>query len=149
MMRAIIGIFPLLAIPVLIYNLMAMTFGGGVDDAGNALTMAGNISRPVWQIGMVSEGATWAVSAGDLLIILSMIFFFVEILKSTSTNSTTIANHAISMVVFIICLIEFLLFPNFATSAFFILTIMCLLDVLAGVVVTIVSARRDFTVDGN
>jgi len=35
---------------------------------------------------------------------------------------------------------------NFQTSVFFILTIMCLLDVLAGVVVTIISARRDFTV---
>jgi hypothetical protein len=144
-MRAIIGIFPLLAIPVLIYNLMAFTFGGGPDGT---LTMSESIGRPVWQIGMVSDGASWAVSAGDLLVILSMMFFFVEILKSTSTNSTTIANHAISMVVFIICLIEFLLLPNFATSAFFILTMMCLLDVLAGVVVTIVSARRDFTVDG-
>jgi uncharacterized membrane protein len=53
------------------------------------------------------------------------------------------------MIVFIVCLIEFLLLENFATSVFFILTLMCLLDVLAGVVVTIISARRDFTVDGN
>jgi hypothetical protein len=75
-----------------------------------------------------------------------MAFFFVEILKSTSTGTATIANHAVSMIVFIICLIEFLLFKNFATSVFFILTIMSLLDVLAGVVVTIISARRDFTV---
>jgi len=36
--------------------------------------------------------------------------------------------------------------PNFATSAFFIIMVMTLLDVLAGVVVTIVSARRDFAV---
>ena len=28
-MRAIFGIFPLLAIPVIIYNLMGFTFGGG------------------------------------------------------------------------------------------------------------------------
>ena len=38
-----------------------------------------------------------------------------------------------------------LIFP----SIFFILTVMCLLDVLAGVVVTIVSARRDFSVGDN
>jgi hypothetical protein len=71
---------------------------------------------------------------------------FLEILKSTSTGTATIMNHAISMLLFIACLILFLLSQNFATSIFFILTIMTLLDVLAGVVVTIVSARRDFAV---
>jgi len=143
-MRAIFGIFPLLAIPVIVYNLMAFTFGGA-----NGLTMAQQISDPahaVANIPMVSEGAVWAVTSGDLLIILSLGFFFVEIIKSTSTGASTIANHAVSMIVFIICLIEFLLFKNFATSVFFILTVMSLLDVLAGVVVTIISARRDFTV---
>ena len=55
-------------------------------------------------------------------------------------------NHAISMILLIACLILFLLSQNFATSTFFILTVMTLLDVLAGVVVTIVSARRDFAV---
>jgi hypothetical protein len=137
-MGAIFGIFPLLSIPVIIYNLMAWTYGGP--------DMGAQIAKPLTEIGMVSEGTLWAVSSGDLLVILSMIFFFVEILKSTSTGSSTIANHAVSMMVFIICLIEFLLFKNFATSVFFILTIMSLLDVLAGVVVTIISARRDFTV---
>lgn len=143
-MRAIFGIFPLLAIPVIVYNLMAFTFGGA-----NGLTMAQQISDPmhaVAHIPMVSEGAVWDLTSGDLLIILSLGFFFVEIIKSTSTGASTIANHAVSMIVFIICLIEFLLFKNFATSVFFILTIMSLLDVLAGVVVTIISARRDFTV---
>jgi hypothetical protein len=148
-MRAIFGIFPLLAIPVIIYNLMAFTFGGEADANGVARTMADQIGNPAYAIAripMVSEGAVWAVTSGDLLVVLSMGFFFVEILKSTSTGSSTIANHAVSMVVFIICLIEFLLLKNFATSVFFILTIMTLLDVLAGVVVTIISARRDFTV---
>jgi hypothetical protein len=147
-MGAIFGIFPLLSIPIIIYNLMALTFSGK-DGSGVAITMAQQMSDPmhaVAKIPMVSEGAVWAVTSGDLLIVLSLAFFFVEILKSTSTGASTIANHAVSMVVFIICLIEFLLFPNFATSVFFILTIMSLLDVLAGVVVTIISARRDFTV---
>jgi len=147
-MGAIFGIFPLLSIPVIIYNLMAFTFSGK-DSTGSLLTMAQQMGDPahaVARIPMVSEGAVWAVTSGDLLIILSMAFFFVEILKSTSTGTSTIANHAVSMIVFIICLIEFLLFKNFATSVFFILTIMSLLDVLAGVVVTIISARRDFTV---
>jgi hypothetical protein len=144
-MRVIFGIFPLLAIPVVIYNLMALTAGGGIDANGvSMITM--QLSDPVR--GTPIFGA-WRITGGDILIILSMVFFFVEILKSTSTGSSTIANHAVSMLVFIVCLVEFLLLPNFQTSTFFILTVMSLLDVLAGVVVTIVSARRDFSVGDN
>ena len=139
-MRVIFGIFPLLAIPIVIYNLMALT--AGPDAAAFAATLA----DPARGTQVFGE---WRITGGDILIILSMMFFFVEILKSTSTGSSTIANHAVSMLVFIVCLVEFLLLPNFQTSIFFILTVMCLLDVLAGVVVTIVSARRDFSVGDN
>ncbi len=141
-MRVIIGIFPLLAIPIVIYNMMALTAGGAVDASG-ASAIAMQLANPA--TGTPVFGA-WRVTSGDILIILSMVFFFVEIIKSTATGSSTIANHAVSMIVFIVCLVEFLLLPNFQTSVFFILTFMCLLDVLAGVVVTIVSARRDFMV---
>ncbi|MES1202739.1 MAG: hypothetical protein ABUS57_14985, partial [Pseudomonadota bacterium] len=41
-----------------------------------------------------------------------------------------------------------LLHPAFATSTFFFILVMALLDVLAGVVVTIVSARRDVEFSG-
>lgn len=142
-MRAVFGIFPLLFIPVIIYNLMAFAFGGGPSHAE---LMAESIGKPIFTINMVAPGAKWPISSGDVLVILSMLAFFVEILKSTSTGAASIANHAVSMIVFILALIEFLLFKNFATSAFFILTLMCLLDVLAGVVVTIIAARRDFSV---
>ncbi len=145
-MRVIFGIFPLLAIPVIIYNLIAFTTGGGVDangisDMARAMSSLPADAKPIF--------GSWVVTGGDFLIMLSMLFFFVEIIKSTSTGSSTIANHAMSMLVFIACLVEFLLLPNFQTSVFFILTLMCLLDVLAGVVVTIVSARRDFSVGGD
>ena len=81
-----------------------------------------------------------------MLVIVAIALLFIEILKSTSTGTSSIFNHAISMILFIVCLIEFLLMPNFATSTFFIIMSMTLLDVLAGVIVTIVSARRDFGV---
>ena len=41
-----------------------------------------------------------------------------------------------------------LLFGNFATGTFLIITAMVLVDALAGMVVTIISARRDFGVEG-
>ncbi|MCG8561936.1 MAG: hypothetical protein MI824_19235, partial [Hyphomicrobiales bacterium] len=52
--------------------------------------------------------------------------------------------HALSTVVFIICIIEFLVVPEAATSLFFFITIIALIDVIAGFSVTIRAARRDF-----
>lgn len=146
-MMAIFGIFPLLTIPVVIYNLMAFVFNGGgaaTAEAAGPPIMA-SLDAPMMTLPMVS-GASWTLTGGDLLILVALVFLFVEILKSTSTGTATIMNHAVSMLLFIVCLVQFLLFENFATSIFFILTMTTLLDVLAGVVVTIVSARRDFAV---
>ena len=154
LMRAIFGIFPLLIIPVALYNLLAVMAGGPVattDIDGNTITsitapLQDVLDKTFFMLPMIS-GVNWELTQGDAILLLSIVFLFLEILKSTSTGTSTIINHAISMMLFILCLIEFLLAPNFATSTFFILMSMTLLDVLAGVVVTIVSARRDFGVD--
>lgn len=154
-MRALFGIFPLLLIPVAIYNLIAFGYGGAelVPAGGLSAEEATQFYAPLittldstaLAIPMIS-GVDWRLSFGDVLILLSIAFLFMEVLKSTSTGTATIMNHAVSMLLFILCLIEFLLFRNFATSVFFILTVITLLDVLAGVVVTIIAARRDFAV---
>ncbi|MEM5515929.1 hypothetical protein WNY37_03135 [Henriciella sp. AS95] len=149
-MRVLLGIFPLLIIPVAIYNLIALPFGGTAEPVDGVVTdniapIVKMLSEPMMTFPMIS-GVNWAITNGEMLILFSIALLFMEILKSTSTGTATIINHAISMILFIVCLVEFLLLPNFATSVFFIITIMTLLDVLAGVVVTIVSARRDFGV---
>ena len=51
-------------------------------------------------------------------------------------------------ILFVFCLMLFLMFESFATGTFFIITSMVLVDALAGMVVTIISARRDFGVEG-
>ena len=152
-MRAIFGIFPLLVIPVALYNLLAIGFGGSVEMANEFGEIIRADSAPILSLlndrflglPMIS-GVDWILTKGDAILLLAVVFLFLEILKSTSTGPATIINHAVSMILFIVCLIQFLLLPNFATSTFFILMSMTLLDVLAGVVVTIVSARRDFGV---
>ena len=152
-MRAIFGIFPLLVIPVALYKLLAIGFGGSVEMANEFGEIIRADSAPILSLlndrflglPMIS-GVDWILTKGDAILLLAVVFLFLEILKSTSTGTSTIINHAVSMILFIVCLIQFLLLPNFATSTFFILMSMTLLDVLAGVVVTIVSARRDFGV---
>ncbi len=153
-MRLILSAFPLFIIPVGIYCLIAFTTTGdpvalthaGVELTPNASPLMGILGQKFFSIGMIGGEVEWVLTKGDALLVLSIAVLFMEILKSTSTGTATIMNHALSMIVFIVCLMLFLLNPNFATSVFFILTVMALLDVLAGVVVTIVSARRDFGV---
>lgn len=153
-MRALLSAFPLFIIPVGIYCLIAFTTSGDpvtITAGDRILTENGSplmaiLGQKLIGVSMIAGGTEWIMTKGDALIVLSIAVLFMEILKSTSTGTATIMNHAASMILFIVCLMLFLLHPNFATSVFFIITVMALLDVLAGVVVTIVSARRDFAV---
>ncbi len=138
----LLNLFPLLTIPIVVYNLM--TFLG----ANPEIAFADRLSSELWSVQMAS-GATWTMTPGDILTLIGLILLFVELIKSTHTGSAAIINHGLSLILFIICLIEFLLLKSFATSVFFAIMMMTLLDTLAGVIVTITSARRDFSVSEN
>lgn len=154
--------FPLLAIPVALYNVIA--FGGnlfGVVDASACAERMGHAVHPLScqlveplfylpmastvhvQVGDTFERVYWGMTAGDLLLVLSLVLLFGEVLKSTTSRSTSVVNHALSLVVFVVGLVEFLLFAPFSTSVFFIVLMMTLLDVMAGFMVTIATTRRD------
>jgi hypothetical protein len=130
--------FPLLALPVLIYNLIALTLSGGFFGS----TAAARMTDQLFVLKMAG-GTPWPITLGDLLLAVSLVVLFIELLKSTTSRKIAIINHSLSMVLFIGCLVEFLLAPAFATSTFFLVTLMVLLDVLAGFIVTIVASRRD------
>ena len=130
---------PLLLIPVVLYNIVVLSGlgGGGLAAADDSLRQA------LFSIPMAS-GASWNVGVGDLILFLSLILLFFELLKSTSSQKVAIVNHALSMILFVVCLVESLLIRGFATSTFFLILTMVLLDVLAGFIVTIIASRRDF-----
>ena len=130
--------FPLLVLPVLLYNLVLLSMRGGLGSTEAAVQLA----QPLFTIHMTSGGA-WAVSLGDLFLAAALVVMFIELLKSASSRNVAIINHSLSMILFVGCLVEFLLLKGFATSVFFLITLMVLLDVLAGFIVTIVAARRD------
>lgn len=133
---------PLLVLPVVAYNLLALMGDGfGVADGGR-------LGGPLFFVTMAS-GVRWGVSLGDVLVFVSLCVLFVELLKSTASRRSAIVNHGLSMVLFIVCLVEFLLLPAFATSTFFLILAMVLLDVLAGFTVSIVTARKDVDWSGS
>ena len=129
-------IFPLLVIPILIYNLIA--FGGGVSGHHDVQAI---ISHGI-TIRMFS-GDPWSFTLGDLFVLASLILLFVEIVKATRTTSREIINHALSMLTFVLAIIEFITLKGFATSTFFLITMMTLFDVVGGYTISIVAAEHD------
>lgn len=128
---------PLIAIAFIIYNVVVLV--SGVD----ALTAA-----IVPEIPMLS-GGRWRFTFGDLIILLTLILLFIEIVKSTYTSTSTLVDHGLSMLVFVVALVEFLLVPQAATSVFFILLAAMLIDVIAGYTIGIRVARRDLNLGGD
>jgi hypothetical protein len=127
--------FPLLLIPFAIYNIIAFLMPG--------VTWTGVIST----VHMVS-GADWTMSAGDILVAFAIALLCGEILKSTRIGFRTVVDHALSLLLFLGMLVEFLLVQQAATATFFLLLVVSFIDVLGGFAVTLRSAQRDLTVEG-
>jgi hypothetical protein len=132
-----LGVFPLLAIPVLLLNFLVLTGLGGTGDEHEAW-----LGSTIFTIYGLS-GDSWSLSPGDLFVVMGLIFLFVEILKSTRTDAIALTNHAIAALTFVLMLIEFLIVKGFMNSTFFILMMMQLIDIIAGYTVTVVAAKRD------
>jgi hypothetical protein len=128
---------PLIIIPFIIYNVIAL-LGGDVpaDDI---------FRKPLFNLPMLS-GARWTFSWSDLLILLTMLLLFAELIKSTYTASSSLIDHGLSMLVFIACIVEFLVVPQAATSVFFFIMTATLVDVVAGFMIGIRTARRDLNI---
>lgn len=127
---------PLIVIAFIAYNVIVL-FGGGTPEQ----LMATHLLR----IRMIS-GGEWVFTLGDFLVVLVLILLFIELLKSTYTSSASLVDHALSMLVFVACLIEFLVVKQAASSVFFIITVATLVDVIAGYTIGIRTARRDLSI---
>ncbi len=129
---------PLTLAPLLVYNLQILgLFGATPGDPW---------VQPVFTVTMVSD-ARFTLLFGDVLIVAALACLFIEIVKATRTSSPTIVDHTMSLAVFIVHLVEFLTVAGAASSVFFILMAITLIDVVGGFTITIRGARRDFGYD--
>ena len=128
--------FPLLLIPFAIYNIVAFVFFLGPD---------------VWTTQAVAvhmaSGELWHLSWSDILLALAILLLCIEIVKSTQIGLRTIIDHVLSLLLFIVMLIEFLLVKSAATSTFFLLLIISLVDVAGGFIIGIRSSQRQVEVE--
>lgn len=132
-----IAAIPLMIVPFVLYNLAMIGLFGG-DGIGA-------LNNQILSLSMLS-GAVWTMSLGDLFILVALVLLFVEILKATRTSSKALMDHLLSMVLFVVFLVEFLLVPGAATQIFFILMTICFIDVVAGFSISIRLAGRDVSI---
>jgi len=125
MLRAI----PLLVIVVAIWNVLVLVSGS--DLSARALSFS------------MPSGATMTFTTADALVALGLILLYLEILKATRTSAVSIIDHVLSMALFVVALLEMILIPGMGTSAFALVVLLTLIDVVAGFTVTISTARRD------
>ena len=131
--------FPLMIVAFLAYN--AVIFGIAPDQL--------YWGRVIFSQDMPS-GAIWDLRLHDLMVILGLFLLFFEILKATRVGKLSIVDHLLSTIILIAFIIEFLVVQAAGTSTFLILTLMALIDVMAGFSVSIRSATRDVSLgDGS
>jgi hypothetical protein len=126
--------FPLLVIPFAIYNMIAFLLPGiaWTDKVATIHLMSGQ---------------DWLLTPEDILLALAVVLLGVEVVKATRMGIRGIMDHVLSMLLFIVMLVEFLLVMRAGTSTFFILMVICLVDVMAGFIITARTAQRDIQVE--
>ncbi len=128
-------VFPLLALPMLYYNITVFA-GFGADP----LLVNAWLAGPAFEITMFS-GAVWSMTQADVIVAAAMGLLFIEILKSVGSPMLSLVNHGIAVMTLLVYVVEFISVPGFTTSVFFLLALMQLIDVIAGYTITIVATR--------
>jgi hypothetical protein len=112
--------FPLLLIPLAIYNIIVFLMPGVL------------LEQPVVKVPLIS-GAEWPLTLGEMLLALGIILLLFELIKGARPGAKYLTDHFLSLVVFGCAAAEFLLLPRFASSTFFLLALLALVDFLSGV----------------
>jgi hypothetical protein len=113
--------FPLLLIPLAIYNIVVW------------LMPSVSLTEPLVRVTLPS-GAEWPITLSEVLLSLGILLLLLEIAKGAKPGSKFITDHLLSFIVFAASVAEFVLWPKFGTSTFFLLALMTMVDFLGGIV---------------
>ena len=111
--------FPLLLIPLAIYNIIAV------------LMPTVSFSVQLFKLTLMS-GVEWQVTLSDVLVAVGIFLLMFEVIKGARPGAKYLTDHLLSLIVFGAAAAEFLLWPEFGTSTYFLLTALSLADFLSG-----------------
>ncbi len=111
--------FPLLLIPLAIYNIIVFL----MPDV--------SFTDPLVKVMLVS-GAEWTVTLSDILLTLAIFLLLAEVIKGARPGAKYLTDHLLSLIVFGAAAAEFVMWPKFATSTYFLMTALSLVDFISG-----------------
>ena len=111
--------FPLLLIPLAIYNIIVFLMPGV------------SLGDPLVTVPLMS-GAAWPVTLGDILLAIGIVVLLLEVIKGARPGAKYLTDHLLSLIVCGGAIAEFLLWPRFGNSIYFLLTLLALADFLSG-----------------
>jgi hypothetical protein len=112
--------FPLLLIPLAIYNMIAF------------LMRDVSFAAPLITVPLMS-GTAWQVTLSDMLLALGILLLLCEVIKGARPGAKYLTDHLLSLLVVCGAGAEFVLLPQFGSSTFFLLTLLALVDFLSGI----------------
>ncbi len=111
--------FPLLLIPLAIYNIIVFL----MPDV--------SFTDPLVKLTLMS-GAEWTVTLSDVLLTLAILLLLAEVIKGARPGAKYLTDHLLSLIVFGAAAAEFVMWPKFATSTYFLMTALSLVDFVSG-----------------
>jgi hypothetical protein len=111
--------FPLLLIPLAIYNILVFLMPGV------------SLAEPLVKVQLMS-GAEWPVTLSDILLALGIVVLLLEVIKGARPGAKYLTDHLLSLIIFGGAVAEFLLWPRFGSSTYFLLALLALADFLSG-----------------
>lgn len=122
--------FPLLLIPLAIYNMIAfLTPGVSWTDAIYPLPVP------------LKSGVNWTPSWGDVLLVFTLLMLMFEFIKTTRQGKSFV-EHFLALLLAGAAAAEFAMVPQAANSTFFLLAAICFVDLFAGFAASLRRARR-------
>ena len=121
--------FPLLLIPFAIVNIILL------------MMPSLSLTATVASLALKSD-AIWSITVGDILLALAALLLMFELVKAARPGAKTITEMLLAILLCGGAIAEFVLLPPFATSIFFLLIVMSVVDVIGSLAIARHSRKR-------
>jgi hypothetical protein len=112
--------FPLLLIPLAVYNIIAF------------LMPSVSFTDVLFKVPMIT-GETWPVTLADVMLALGVVLLLLEVVKGARPGSKFLMDHLLSLIVFGAAAAEFVMWPKFGNSTYFLLVLLAMADFFGGI----------------
>jgi len=112
--------FPLLLIPLAVYNIIAF------------LMPSVSFTDVLFKVPMIT-GEAWPVTLADVMLALGIVLLLLEVVKGARPGSKFLMDHLLSLIVFGAAAAEFVMWPKFGNSTYFLLVLLAMADFLGGI----------------